>query len=140
LLTVFRWLNTRVLQFIDRRRDAAVMVRVQVQGDDLLFDDRQGGHHRVAMADIRRVVAVRSEAYAGDEAVLLIEGPGHAVLPAAASCAGWPELCMALQRGLPGALPFEQWHTQLLAHPAGHPIDVWPAAMPEPGTAGTMAP
>lgn len=124
---MFRWLNSKVLRFIDRRRDAAVMVRVRVQGEDLVFDDRHGDSHCVAIGDIRRVVAVRCEAYAGDETTLLIEISGDAVIPVGSSCGGWQEMSEALERRLPGALPLERWHTCLLTAAVGEPIVVWPA-------------
>jgi hypothetical protein len=101
-------------------------VRVQVQGEHFAFDDRLGHRHQVAAGDIRRVVAVRCEAGAVDEAMLLIETPGHAVIPAGASCAGWADLCAALDRQLPDALPFSQWHTRLPTLAVGEPLDIWP--------------
>lgn len=133
---VFRWLNDKILQAIDRRRDASAIVRVRLQGDRLAFEDRLGHRRELGLADIRRVVAVRAEAYAGDETLLLLQAPDDAVIPVAASCDGWNELRDALDR-LPGVVPSARWHARLLGAAVGEPLEVWPA--PD-AAAGTAAP
>lgn len=120
---IFSRLNQRIIAALDRRAGRTRLRRVSVSPQALTLEYADESQHHLTWDDLRRVVAIRRDVFAGDLLCVLMELSTGGVVEVPATVAGWDDLCTALDQ-LPRARPTVQWSTEVLSQPTGTPVDI----------------
>ena len=121
---VFDSLNAKVVAASDRRSGRSSLANVAIADARMTLTFANGGVLNLPCADLRRVVALRRDVYAGDQVSLLLEFDDGRIVEVPSALPGWSALAEAID-SLAGARRFGEWHADVLAAPPGDAIAVW---------------
>ena len=86
---------------------------------------RIGGEH-VAWSDVRRLDAYKRDVYSGDLLCLGIAAADSRVFEINEESPGWEEAGSAIERFLPGSMPYAEWKLRLIAAESGESVSIYP--------------
>ncbi len=99
-------------------RAAGVAVTADAEGVQI-------GGVRLKWSDVGRVDVYKRDVYVGDLSCLLISVVEDRVYEITDESPGWDEVADAIERFLPGALPYKEWAVRLMATDAREALTIF---------------
>jgi len=121
---IFSKINKIIITYINNRSEKNTLTKIEVSDKYLLVAYNHNTLVHLPWINLKRVVAIRRDLYAGKEISVLLEFLDSGVVEISESCDGWVDICTFIEK-FDGAQQFRTWYLQMIAAPIDSTMTIW---------------